>query len=263
MDVAKHQPGMFSWADMPVLDIDKAQDFYTRLLGVNATSTPIGPDMSYVMLDKGGRTCCGLYPVSEEVMKERGGPWWLSYFTVEDADATAEKVKALGGTVKFGPFDVFDSGRMAIVIDPTGAVFAVWQPKDNIGAEVFGEPGALAWNELYTHDVDKASAFYGGLFGWNPNPVSAADGGDYIVFDLGGQPASGMMAVRQEWGEMPSNWSIYLAVEDLEESRKFVEEMDGKVISPILEVENVGRLSFIQDPTGAYLTVIQIAEGSG
>ncbi|MCE2465536.1 MAG: hypothetical protein J4G01_05585, partial [Dehalococcoidia bacterium] len=67
MHVEKHQPGMFSWADMPVLDIDKAQDFYTRLLGVNATSTPIGPDMSYVMLDKAGKSCCALYRVSEEV----------------------------------------------------------------------------------------------------------------------------------------------------------------------------------------------------
>ena len=263
MDVAKHQPGMFSWADMPVLDIDKAQDFYTRLLGLNATSNPVGPDMTYVMLDKAGKSSCALYGVSEQAMNERGGPWWQSYFTVDDADDSAEKAKALGGTIVYGPVDVFDAGRMAIVIDPTGAVFAIWQPGANIGAEVFGEPGALAWNELYTHDVDKATAFYGGLFGWNPNPVKAADGGDYTMFDLGGQPACGMMAIRPEWGEMPSNWSIYLAVENLEESLKLVEEMGGKVVSPVMEVENVGRFSFIQDSTGAYLSVIQIAQGSG
>ena len=263
MDVAKHQPGMFSWADLPVLDIDKAQDFYTRLLGLNATSNPVGPDMTYVMLDKAGKSSCALYQVSEEAMKERGGPWWQSYFTVEDVDASAEKAKTLGGTIVYGPVDVFDAGRIAIVTDPTGAVFAVWQPKANIGAEVFGEPGALAWTELYTHDVDKATAFYGGLFGWNPNATTTPDGGAYTMFDLGGQPACGMMAIRQEWGEMPSNWSIYLAVEDLETSLKLIEEMDGKVVSPIMEVENVGRFSFIQDSTGAYLSVIQIAQGSG
>ena len=263
MDVAKHTPGMFSWADMPVLDIDQAQDFYTRLLKVNATSMPIGPEMSYVMLDKAGKNCCGLYRVDQTVMEERGGPWWLSYFTVEDADATAERVKELGETVQFGPFDVFDSGRMAVVIDPTGAPFAVWQPKANIGAQVFGEPGALAWNELYTHDTEAAASFYGGLFGWRANAVAAADGGEYTMFDLDGQPASGMMAIRQEWGEVPANWSIYLAVEDLEESLKLVEEMGGKAINPPMEVENVGRFAFIQDPFGAYLSVIQVAPRSG
>ena len=259
MDVTKHQPGMFSWADMPVLDIAKAQSFYTMLLDVDATSTPIGPGMTYVVLSKAGKSCCALYPVTEEGLQQRGGQsWWLSYFTIEDADATAERVRELGGTVQAGPFDVFDAGRMAIVQDPTGAMFAVWQPKQGIGAEVFGEPGALAWNELYTHDTEAAAAFYGGLFGWRANHVRSPDGGEYTMFDLEGQPASGMMAIRKQWGEVPPSWSIYLAVGDLERSLKLVEEMGGKVINPPMEVENVGWFSFIQDPIGAYLSVIQI-----
>ena len=260
MEITKHRLGMFSWADMAVLDIDKAQAFYTKLLDLEATSTPIGPGMSYVMLNKAGKSCCALYPVTEKELKERGGQsCWLSYFTVEDADAAAERVKELGGAVLFGPFDVFDEGRMAIVQDPTGAVFAVWQPKKGIGAEVFGEPGALAWNELCTHDVGAATTFYGGLFGWRANQVTSADGQEYTMFDLEGQPASGMIAIREEWGEMPSNWFIYLAVEDLEESLTRVEEMGGKVIHQPMEVENVGRFSFIQDAVGAYLSLIQIA----
>ncbi len=73
MEVTKHQPGMFSWADMPVLDIERAQAFYTRLLGVEATSIPVGPGMTYVVLSKAGKSCCALYPVTEEQLQERGG----------------------------------------------------------------------------------------------------------------------------------------------------------------------------------------------
>ena len=262
MEVTKHQPGMFSWADMPVLDIEKAQAFYTRLLGVDASSTPVGPGMAYVVLNKAGKSCCALYPVTEEQMQQRGGrSWWLSYFTVEDADATAARAKELGGAVFAGPFDVFDAGRLAIIQDPAGAMFAVWQAKQGIGAEVFGEPGALAWNELYTNDVAAATTFYGGLFGWQANAATGGDGGAYNVFTLEGQPACGMMAIREEWGPVPPNWSIYLAVENLETSLELVKEMGGKVLFPPMEVENVGRFSMIQDPMGAYLSVIQIAPG--
>ena len=262
MEITKHQPGMFSWADMPVLDIDKAKAFYTRLLNVETASTPMGPGMAYVVLHKAGKSCCALYPVTEEQLQQRGGrSWWLSYFTVEDADASAARAKELGGVVFAGPFDVFDAGRLAIIQDPEGAIFAVWQPKRGIGAEVFGEPGALAWNELYTNDVAAATAFYGGLFGWQANAAVGGDGAPYNVFTLDGQPACGMMAIRPEWGTVPPNWSIYLAVEDLEASLELVKEMGGAVLFPPMAVENVGRFSMVQDPMGAYLSVMQVAPG--
>ena len=258
MEVTKHQPGMFCWANCPTLELDKAQDFYASLLKLDATRNEIA-GTTYVVLNRAGKYCCALYTMDEASMQERGGPWWVSYFTVDDADAAAERVKGLGGLVWVEPFDVFEEGRMAVVADSTGAPFDLWQPKRGIGAELFGEPGALAWTELYTHDVEAAARFYGGLFGWKADAAATPDGGEYTVFDLDGQPAAGMMAIREEWGEMPANWSIYLAVEDLEESLALVESKGGKVLNPPMEVEGVGRFSFIQDPLGAYLSVIQVA----
>ncbi len=83
--------------------------------------------------------------------------------------------------------------------------------------------GALTWSELYTHDVAASAAFYAGLFGWEANHVQSADGGAYTMFSLRGQPAVGMMTIREEWGEIPSNWSIYLAVAELDTSLELVE----------------------------------------
>ena len=64
------------------------------------------------------------------------------------------------------PFDVMDHGRMAVLTDPEGAVFNVWQAKDHKGAQVVNEHGALNFNGLATRDLDGAKAFYGAVFGW-------------------------------------------------------------------------------------------------
>ncbi len=64
------------------------------------------------------------------------------------------------------PMSVLDYGRMAVLADPTGAVFGIWQAGTNVGAGVVNEPGAITWNELNTRDPEAAKAFYGVVFGW-------------------------------------------------------------------------------------------------
>ena len=262
MEVTKHQPGMFSWADLGTPDAEGSKQFYTELLGLDSTDMPMGEGMSYTMLSRGGKSSCALYSMPEEMKQMTGGhPAWQSYFTVESADDAAARITELGGSVMQGPFDVFTSGRMAIAQDTTGAVFAVWEPKDHIGAQVFGEPGALAWNELYTHDTDTAAKFYAGLFGWSANKTPSADGGEYTEYQIDGKSAAGMMAIRKEWGEMPANWSIYFAVADLDASLEKAKGLGAREVMPPMEVEDVGRLVFLQDPQGAYVAIIQITRG--
>ena len=100
-------------------------------------------------------------------------PHWLSYVTVASADGSAARAADLGGTVHAGPFDV-GARRMAVVADPTGAMLGLWEPRSSIGAELVNDPGCLTSNEL-TNDVDAASTFYEGLFGWTISQVGADD----------------------------------------------------------------------------------------
>ena len=79
---------------------------------------------------------------------------WNTYIWVDSADETATKARDAGGTVLAEPFDVVDAGRMAVLTDPEGAVFNVWQAKGNKGAEVVNEHGALNFNGLATRDPD-------------------------------------------------------------------------------------------------------------
>ena len=71
-----------------------------------------------------------------------------------------------GGSVVMEPFDMLDGGRGAILADPAGAVFGVWQPGRHRGAQLVNEPGAWAMSLLNTPDPERAKAFYGALFGW-------------------------------------------------------------------------------------------------
>ena len=135
-----------------------------------------------------------------------------------------------------------------------------WEPRDHIGAGIFGEPGALAWNELYTHDTEAAARFYGGLFGWTTNAALSGDGGEYVEYRLDGQSAAGMMAIRKEWGEMPANWSIYFSVADLDASLEKANDLGATVVMQPMEVAGVGRFAFLQDPQGGHFSIIQIAE---
>ena len=232
-------------------------------MGLNATAFPIGEGAEYVALSKDGKSVCAMYEMSEEVRRQAGGrPFWNAYFTVESADDTAAEAKRRGGAALQEPFDVMGEGRMAVLQDPTGAVFSVWEPKASIGAQLFGEPGALAWSELYTHDTEAASSFYAGLFGWSVNRTRGANNDEYFEFHIDGRSAAGMMAIKKEWGEMPPHWSIYFAVADLDASIGKAKGMGGQEVMPPMKVPDVGRLVFLQDPQGTYFAIIQF-DGRG
>lgn len=175
MKVTQHEPGMFSWADLPTPHLKGSTEFYTELLDLQATEMPVPNGGAYVMLSKGGDNVCAIYEMSQEMKRHPGAhPAWQAYFTVENADAIAAQVKASGGAIVQEPFDVMDEGRMAVVQDPTGAHFSVWQPNKSIGSQLFGEPGSLAWAELYTHDTEAAQKFYSEVFGWSVNKTRDA-----------------------------------------------------------------------------------------
>ncbi len=128
----KYDHGTFSWVDLGTTDAESAKKFYGGLFGWTFDDQPAGPGMTYSMAKLNGQTACALYTMG----KEMAGipPHWLSYVTVDDADAMAKKATANGGKVMKEPFDVMTHGRMAVLTDPSGASLAIWQPKDNIGA---------------------------------------------------------------------------------------------------------------------------------
>ena len=165
----EYKPGTFCWVELGTTDGEAAKKFYTQLFSWDFTDNPIGPSGVYTILKQNGKDVGALYQMPEEMTSHGVPPHWMSYVSVANADDSAAKAKSLGATLMKEPFDVFTMGRMAVIQDPTGAVFALWQPGTHPGAGVVNTPNSLCWNELATKDAAKAGEFYSGLFGWDKN----------------------------------------------------------------------------------------------
>src|SRR2546430_9012374 len=206
----EHAPGSFCWIELATTDGPGAKKFYTELFGWEAQDSPIGPDMVYTMLKLNGKDVGALFQKGE-MMKDVPSHW-ASYVSVTSADETAAKAKSLGGTIRQEAFDVMDVGRMAVITDPTGATFCIWEPKKHKGVGVKGETNSLCWNELLTNETDKAIDFYTKLFGWKTKTDSGAT--PYTEIINGEEHIGGLMEISPPMGPRAPNLGPQIAVRD-------------------------------------------------
>lgn len=244
--VEKYEPGMFCWIELATNDAAAAKTFYTSLFGWTANDMPI-PDGVYTMFQKSGGDLGAMYQ-SKDIP-----PNWASYIAVANADDAAKKAAGLGANIVAPPFDVMDVGRMAVVTDPQGAAFCLWEARKHIGATIRDEANTLCWNELMTTDVAAARDFYKNLFGWSLKPSP-----QYTEINNGPVPIGGMMQMTGDMQGIPSNWSPYFAVDDCDAMTDKAKSLGGQVYVPPTDIPNVGRFSVIADPQGASFNLIKM-----
>lgn len=247
----KYKPGTFSWADVTTTDQAGAKEFYSGLFGWEADDAPVGDGVYYSMMRSGGRSMAAISPQPEQQREAGVPPMWNSYVTVDSADDAAARAASLGATVHAGPFDVMQAGRMAVIQDPQGAFFMVWEPRENIGAEFVNGPGALSWNELSTTDVDGAASFYGNLFGWTTNPYEGTPQRYLVV--MNGERANGGIT---ETGNSPAppNWLVYFGVDEISAGLDRVRELGGNVMAGPMDI-GIAKIGIVQDPQGAMFAI--------
>jgi predicted enzyme related to lactoylglutathione lyase len=249
--------GTPSWVDLGSPDLDAAAEFYSGLFGWQVPAAEnVEQTGGYRRATKDGADVAGLMPLMQE-----GQPTvWSSYIAVADADATAAAVKEAGGTVMAEPMDVMDLGRMAVFVDPTGAVFGIWQAGTFPGAGRVNEPGALAWNELGTRDPGAAKAFYGAVFGWGFEDHDMGEMGTYTEWQLDGNAIGGLMDISGRMpDEIPAHWLVYFAVENTDAAVETVKAAGGDVRFGPIDIP-AGRFAVVGDPHGAVFAVIQMPE---
>ena len=189
---------------------------------------------------------------------------WTTYVSVEDARATAAKAAKAGGKILMEPMDVMAAGTMAVLMDPTGAVIALWQPGEHKGAELFNSPGSVGWNELATRDVPAAAKFYGDVFGWDPH-TSGEGAQAYTEFKLGDRSIAGMMDIAGRLpDEIPPHWLAYFMVDDCATATAKAKELGGQVRMPPTKISEG---TFLRDRRPArrglrcHLAVVSAGDG--
>ncbi|GGM02693.1 hydrolase [Streptomyces fumigatiscleroticus] len=231
--------GVPCWVDAQLPDVEAGKRFYGGLFGWTFEERPAVRGPAAWAL-KGGE------PVAALTRKADGRlpTVWTVYFAAPDAAALAERIRRAGGQVVLAPLPVGDLGTAALVADPQGAVFALWQPGRQPGFGRRHEPGTFAWAELYTRDTEAANAFYGELF-------------HDALFGPGADPDVGRAPVSDVFpAEMPPHFLVHFGVEDLPAALGTAGRLGGRVQVPPFTA-SYGRVAVVSDDQGASFALLE------
>lgn len=256
-----HTQGVFCWSELCTQNWAAAKAFYTQLFDWQSDDQPITEGMYYTMLQKQGDDIAAMYQMPAEQAQEQVPSHWLNYIAVDDVDSMAEKARALGAEIIAGPHDVMDAGRMVMICEPGGALFALWQGKEHKGCQRLNELNTPYWYELATRNSRESRDFYCQLLGWE-SEVKPMESMDYVLFKVNGKPIAGMLEMTDEWpSDIPAHWMIYFAVDDCDNCITKAQQLGGEICVPATDIPDVGRFSVITDPQGAVFSILKSAMG--
>jgi predicted enzyme related to lactoylglutathione lyase len=247
--VTQNQPdGTPTWIDLGVPDLERAMQFYGALFG---WEFQVGPEEygRYTTALLHGRRVAALAPNMDPTATEF---WWNVYLATGDVDATVARARGAGGEVVGGPFDIPEQGRGALLRDPVGAQFGLWEGHGHVGCEVVNEPGALVRNDLVTPTPGPAREFYTAVFGFTLDGNDDLPDADFTflrrpdgheVGGIYGNPA-----------EPRSTWATMFEVADTDEVVRRANAAGGKGAAPTDML--YGRFAAVTDPFGVEFSVI-------
>ena len=250
------------WADVVVPDMDTAKRFYGEVLGWTF-AVPQGESQDHALCLKNDQPVAALAP---PMSGDGGRPAWRTYLKTSDATTAAERIDSCGGKPLTSVTETSDGSRRQMATDPGGAAFGLWEPRGAIGAELYGEPGAITWAEVSTREPTAVDAFYRALFGVEPvawrdipeeypsdAPAEQTDM-DYVVYNGadGGPMLCGRLALPAGSGDVPPQWTIYFNVDDADRAAERVTTAGGAVVVAPFDTP-YGRMTLAADPHGAVL----------
>ncbi|HEX3650898.1 MAG TPA: VOC family protein [Pseudonocardiaceae bacterium] len=240
-EISEYQQGTPCWLDLWTPDREASMDFYAAVFG---WSYRVGPpeQHSYTEALLTDRTVAGIVtpPGGEHTPMV-----WVTYLSVDDADAAMAAVTEHGGQVLAGVIEVPGAGvRLVLGTDPTGGLFGAWQAPGHAGAQLANEPGTQVWNELMSPDPATARTFYHAVFG-----VEISDSFpdfDYTTIKVGGRDVGG---IGKSNGAAPASWSCYFSVAETDAVAAVVRSNGGSVLGEPTDTP-YGRMAVCFDPHG-------------
>lgn len=241
--------GRFVWYELLTTDLAAAKAFYGSVVGWSAQNAST-PDLAYTLFTAGEAPVSGLMELPQDALSRGAMPRWVGYIAVDDVDASAERIKRLGGAIYVPPTDS-NIGRIAVVTDPQTATFALVEGLRHGQAESgdIGEAGRVGWHELLAADWGKAFAFYGEVFDWREMDANTGPSPSYQVFAAGGRTIGGMFT---KLAKVPVPfWLHYFNVGDLDMALRRVEDAGGRIELGPHELPGDSGIARCIDPQGA------------
>lgn len=241
--------------DVGTRDPQATADFYSKLLDWDVdVSAQARESYQYAMLD--GEHVAGIRPDTD------GPAAWTLYFATDDITTTTALAKDAGGQVAHGPVEVAEQGHVALIIDPTGAAFGLWQPTMEWNFRT-GKPGGFAWAELHTPQAEEADAFYAKLFPYEQTQIGDGEHFNYTVWGLDGPPLLGRQQSSTDSDSSP-HWLVYFDVDPTVGTDALVARAldTGATASAGPSDIPAGRTATIADPVGAVFALVDTSRAT-
>ena len=252
----EHHVGKFVWFDLYTDDLETTSLFYEGVFGWSFRDIKKGNQNIKTIFRDNIPIATAMYtpPLKKNVKESR----WLGYISVDDVDTACRSVKENKGSIYMAPKNIPGRGRVAVAIDPEGAIFALITATG-------GDPeeGGLTENfwmgsELWTNNRDDAVSFYHAVAGYETEHVGLKGGSDYIFLNTEGRARAGVVKIA--WENVTPDWLPYIAVSDVLAVTDKARTLGGTIlVKPDLSVLD-GYLSIIADPSGAVFGIQQIPE---
>jgi predicted enzyme related to lactoylglutathione lyase len=251
--------GRFIWYELMTTDVEAAKAFYAEVVGWGTQDA----SLAYTLFTAGGASVSGLMGLPDNARELGFRPSWLGYVGVNDVDATADRIKRLGGAVHVPPTDIPNISRFSVAVDPQMATIALFKwlnPGHEQPTEVEA-PGRVGWHELLAADWEKAWPFYGELFGWQKAEADTGAVGTYQLFSAGGQTIGGMFT-KPPMVPVPF-WLYYFNVGDIDAAVKRVKAGRGRILDGPIEVPGDRWIVQCTDPQGAIFALVGMRSHNG
>jgi predicted enzyme related to lactoylglutathione lyase len=250
--------GLFLWHELMTTELASARNFYAPVGGWKIESWP-GATIEYWMLMKGEQPMGGMTELPAPAVKMGAPPHWMGYIGTANLDADVKRASSLGAMVAMPAKDLPEVGRIAVLMDPQGAAFALFTPASEPPAYPPRAPtGGFSWAELSTTDLDGGLAFYSAMFGWKEKSAfDMGEAGPYKIFGTDDRDLGGMM---MKPADRPgrSNWLYYVHVPSLDEALAQVKKGGGQVVNGPMEVPDGDRIAQCMDPQGALFALHEV-----
>ena len=247
--------GRFVWYELMTTDMEAAKAFYAEVIGWGTQDASM-PGMAYTLFTVGGVSISGLMGLPEDARKSGLRPSWLGYVGVNDVDATADRIKELGGAVHVPPTDIPNISRFSVAVDPQMATIALfkWLKGGQEQPPALDAPGGVGWHELIAADWEKAWPFYRELFGWQKAQADTSAMGPYQLFSAGGETIGGMFTKPAT--EPVPFWLYYFNVGDIDVAMRRVRAARGEIVHGPIEVRGGRWMAQCTDPQGAIFALV-------